>query len=186
MDGDDALLSEYPDVKFFEDDSLQSGDCQIKSRFGLLDGRIATKLRKIEEELRGNDFDSLNERFSFMEQVFVVSARLTKLVQLRKLQDSSSNRRDLKLRSDKHARLLPERHNQSTEAQVVGFRENSVLLMALESVHLIHPGCKVISKKNSNSVPHGSSLLGRIIDGMGRPIDGKGPLLSPQRRWFSC
>ena len=55
LDGDDALLSEYPEVKFFEDDSLQSGDCQIKSRFGLLDGRIATKLRKIEEELRGND-----------------------------------------------------------------------------------------------------------------------------------
>ena len=55
LDGDDALLSEYPEVKFFEDDSLQSGDCQIKSRFGLLDGRIATKIRKIEEELRGND-----------------------------------------------------------------------------------------------------------------------------------
>ena len=55
LDGDDALLSEYPEVKFFDDDSLQSGDCQIKSRFGLLDGRIATKLRKIEEELRGDD-----------------------------------------------------------------------------------------------------------------------------------
>ena len=55
LDGDDALLSEYPEVKFFVDDSLESGDCQIKSRFGLLDGRVATKLRKIEEELRGND-----------------------------------------------------------------------------------------------------------------------------------
>jgi flagellar assembly protein FliH len=55
LDGDDALLSEYPEVKFFEDESLKSGDCQIKSRFGLLDGRIATKLRKIEEELKGND-----------------------------------------------------------------------------------------------------------------------------------
>jgi len=55
LDGDDALLSEYPEVKFFEDGSLQSGDCQINSRFGLLDGRIATKLRKIEEELKGND-----------------------------------------------------------------------------------------------------------------------------------
>ena len=39
----------------FEDRLDQSGDCQIKSRFGLLDGRIATKLRKIEEELRGDD-----------------------------------------------------------------------------------------------------------------------------------
>ena len=55
LEGDDALLSEYPEVKFFVDDSLDNGDCQIKSRFGLLDGRIATKLRKIEEELLGND-----------------------------------------------------------------------------------------------------------------------------------
>lgn len=55
LDGDDALLEGYPSVKFYEDSSLASGDCQIKSRFGLLDGRIATKLRKVEEELRGND-----------------------------------------------------------------------------------------------------------------------------------
>ena len=55
LDGDDALLAGYPNVKFFEDASLNSGDCQIKSRFGLLDGRIATKLRKIREELSGDD-----------------------------------------------------------------------------------------------------------------------------------
>ena len=55
LDGDDALLEGYPNVKFFEDSSLQSGDCQIKSRFGLLDGRVSTKLRKIEEELKRND-----------------------------------------------------------------------------------------------------------------------------------
>ncbi len=55
LDGDDALLEGYPNVKFFEDASLQSGDCQIKSRFGLLDGRVSTKLRKIEEELKRND-----------------------------------------------------------------------------------------------------------------------------------
>ena len=55
LDGDDALLEGYPNVKFFEDSTLASGDCQVKSRFGLLDGRIATKLRKVEEELRGND-----------------------------------------------------------------------------------------------------------------------------------
>ena len=40
-----------------------------------------------------------------------------------------------------------ERHDETIEAQVVGFRENLVLLMALDSIHLIHPGCKVISKK---------------------------------------
>ena len=55
LDGEDALLEGYPNVKFFEDSTLQSGDCQIKSRFGLLDGRVSTKLRKIEEELKRND-----------------------------------------------------------------------------------------------------------------------------------
>jgi len=51
LDGDDSILPDLPRVKFFEDSSLNSGDCQIKSRFGLLDGRVATKLRKVREEL---------------------------------------------------------------------------------------------------------------------------------------
>ena len=55
LDGDESLLDGYPNVKFFEDESLAKGDCQIKSRFGLLDGRIATKLRKVSEELKGDD-----------------------------------------------------------------------------------------------------------------------------------
>ena len=77
--------------------------------------------------------------------------------------------------------ISSERTNEKIEAQVIGFRENTVLLMALNSVHLIHPGCKVVSKRNSNEVPYGPSLLGRIIDGMGRPLDGKGPLGAPFR-----
>ena len=52
LDGDDALLEGYPNVTFHEDPTLTPGDCQIKSRFGLLDGRVATKLRKIEADLK--------------------------------------------------------------------------------------------------------------------------------------
>jgi len=54
LDGNDALLPDLPHVKFIEDPSLHSGDCQVKSRFGLLDGRIATKVRKIKEEISGH------------------------------------------------------------------------------------------------------------------------------------
>lgn len=80
--------------------------------------------------------------------------------------------------------ITSDRSTEKIEAQVIGFRENVVLLMALNSIHLIHPGCKVISRRNSNEVPYGPSLLGRIIDGMGRPIDGKGPLVAPSRDGF--
>ena len=51
LGGDDALLQGYPNVVFHEDAELGRGDCQIKSRFGLVDGRILTKLSKVAEEL---------------------------------------------------------------------------------------------------------------------------------------
>ena len=51
LGGDDALLEGYPSVAFHEDEGLGRGDCQIKSRFGLVDGRILTKLAKLGEEL---------------------------------------------------------------------------------------------------------------------------------------
>lgn len=54
LDGEDSVLPDLPRVKFYEDSSLVSGDCQIKSRFGLLDGRIVTKIRKVKEELTEN------------------------------------------------------------------------------------------------------------------------------------
>ena len=55
LEGDDSLIDGYPNVKFHQDDSLLPGDCQVKSRYGLLDGRISTKLRKVHQELNGND-----------------------------------------------------------------------------------------------------------------------------------
>ncbi len=63
-------------------------------------------------------------------------------------------------------------------AQVVGFRDAIVLLMPLTTTSEIHPGCQVIAKGKALGVPAGDQLIGRIIDGMGNPIDGKGPILS--------
>ena len=62
-------------------------------------------------------------------------------------------------------------------AEVVGFRENRILLMPLGELHGIGPGNKVISKHRQASIDVGESLLGRVIDGLGNPIDGKGPLI---------
>ncbi len=48
---DEAWASEYPRVSFFKDDKLKRGDCMLKSRFGLIDGRMEKKISKIEKEL---------------------------------------------------------------------------------------------------------------------------------------
>ncbi len=61
-------------------------------------------------------------------------------------------------------------------AEVVGFRENRVLLMPLGEFHGIGPGCQVVSARRTLQVKVGDGLLGRVLDGLGNPIDGKGPL----------
>ena len=61
-------------------------------------------------------------------------------------------------------------------AEVVGFRDNHILLMALGNMTNLHPGCRVFATNQYQHVPIGQGLVGRIIDGMGRPLDNKGPL----------
>ena len=62
-------------------------------------------------------------------------------------------------------------------AEVVGFREGYVLLMPLGETKGIGPGCQVVSAQKVLQVRVGPELLGRVIDGLGNPIDGKGPIL---------
>ena len=63
-------------------------------------------------------------------------------------------------------------------AEVVGFREGLVLLMPIGEMQGIGPGCEVISAQKTLQVKVGMELLGRVLDGLGNPMDGKGPILS--------
>jgi flagellum-specific ATP synthase len=61
-------------------------------------------------------------------------------------------------------------------AEVVGFREKQVLLMPLGALDGLSPGWEVRATGSSLPVGVGPQLLGRVLDGLGRPIDGKGPV----------
>lgn len=60
-------------------------------------------------------------------------------------------------------------------AEVVGFRENKVLLMPLGELTHIGPGCDVVATGRSLDVKVGPEILGRILDGLGRPYEGSLP-----------
>jgi len=67
--------------------------------------------------------------------------------------------------------------NQSTVlAEVVGFHERGILLMPLEELEGVHPGSAVRHLGRSFGVEVGPGLLGRILDGIGQPMDGKGDI----------
>ncbi|NPV53694.1 MAG: flagellar protein export ATPase FliI [Firmicutes bacterium] len=63
-----------------------------------------------------------------------------------------------------------------TWAEVVGFREEKVLLMTLGDRNGIEPESEVVATGRSLSVKVGPGLLGRVIDGLGNPIDDRGPV----------
>lgn len=57
-------------------------------------------------------------------------------------------------------------------AEVVGFRDNRLLLMPLGELHAIGPGCDVVATGRPLTVQVGSELLGKVLDGLGQPLDG--------------
>ncbi|WP_298067814.1 type III secretion system ATPase SctN [uncultured Mailhella sp.] len=70
----------------------------------------------------------------------------------------------------------------SLKAEVVGFVRNVALLSPLGSCQGVSPATEVIPTGEILSVPVGEELLGRVLDGLGQPIDG-GPALKTRERY---
>ncbi|MEI7925106.1 MAG: FliI/YscN family ATPase [Chloroflexota bacterium] len=68
------------------------------------------------------------------------------------------------------------------EAEIVGFRGDRTLVMPLGELRGVQAGSLVDSQGGLLTVPVGPDVLGRILDGLGRPIDGRGPILAAHRQ----
>ena len=73
-------------------------------------------------------------------------------------------------------RIYTRRQRMPVQAEVVGFREGKTLLMVLGDRNGIEPGSEVVASGREAMAPVGEGLLGRVIDGLGQPIDGKPPI----------
>lgn len=62
------------------------------------------------------------------------------------------------------------------DAEVVGFKEGKVILMATGEVSGIRHGSRVLTCGKNISINAGDDLIGRVIDAVGNPMDGRGPL----------
>ncbi|NLW30462.1 MAG: flagellar protein export ATPase FliI [Fibrobacter sp.] len=67
-------------------------------------------------------------------------------------------------------------------AEVVGFRKGRTLLMPLGPIEGIHPGLTVVGTKQPLMIGVGKHLTARVIDGLGNPLDEKGPVKSEYYR----
>lgn len=70
--------------------------------------------------------------------------------------------------------------NSYLPCEVVGFKDNKTLLMPLGELEGIGPGSEIVAMGRSLSVNVGFNLVGRVLNGLGKPIDDRGPLETEQ------
>ncbi len=76
--------------------------------------------------------------------------------------------------------IIGENLSEIIYAEVVGFKEDRVLLMPLGSIEGLCAGAKVVNTGTQMKVKVSDTLLGRVLDGLGNPIDGKGEIIADE------
>jgi flagellum-specific ATP synthase len=72
--------------------------------------------------------------------------------------------------------IIPTGIDKSFLAEVVGFKDKHVLMMALNDMRGVALGSKIVLSRQIATVRAGEELLGRVVDGLGRPLDDKGEI----------
>ncbi len=66
-------------------------------------------------------------------------------------------------------------------AEVVGFSDQKIYLMPIKNIEGLKPGAKVLPLDENNGIAIGADIIGRVIDGLGDPLDGKQTWLAENR-----
>lgn len=77
-------------------------------------------------------------------------------------------------------RIISPNNEEPIAAEAVGFRDGRVLLMPLGSCDGVQPGCMILADKYEATVGVGGEMLGRVLDALGKPLDG-GSSLRPEK-----
>ncbi|TXT22270.1 MAG: ATP synthase in type III secretion protein SctN [Planctomycetota bacterium] len=75
-----------------------------------------------------------------------------------------------------------EPNGREVPAEVVGFTRGLARLAPFEFAEELRSGMTVVRLPERRTVPIGQGLLGRVLDGLGRPLDGRGPIRPAEKR----
>ncbi len=64
--------------------------------------------------------------------------------------------------------------------EVIGFKDNKALVMAFKHLEKVGLGCKAVVSQKKSFISPDASWLGRVVNAMGEPLDGKGPIIGGQ------
>jgi flagellum-specific ATP synthase len=76
------------------------------------------------------------------------------------------------------------RDGKTVPAEVVAFHNDNLILLPMEHINGISPGDKVTARTNPRCITLGENILGRVINGLGEPIDNKGQLTGTDKKFL--
>jgi flagellum-specific ATP synthase len=72
--------------------------------------------------------------------------------------------------------IVGDSSDESSTVEVIGFKDKTVLSMPLGKLQGVRLGTRIVARNKPATVRVGPKLLGRVLDGLGNPIDGLGAL----------
>ena len=171
------------------DNSVNTGGCIIETDFGSIDARLDQQVQALSSELKG----ALNERqltirksadvdrvFDHLYDIVHNSSPIISFGYVTQVVGMVVEANGPAVQLGSVCEIYGNDGASPVAAEVLGFRDRSVLMMPLEEIRSIGPGSKVVAKHQRASTYVGNQLLGRVIDGLGNPIDEKGPISASQ------
>lgn len=180
--------SDEENVDIVVDRNIDKGGCLVHSDFGTIDARIDQQLSTIALNLTADStlgtknhpaHSSEQNCQHFTQRLKTISpiqscGHVTKVVGL--VIETNGPVAQLGTLCD----IYGSDKDKPITAEVLGFRDQTVLMMPLEDIHNISPGSRVVARQTQASVSVGQHLLGRVMDGLGNPIDGGGSLATEE------
>jgi flagellum-specific ATP synthase len=170
---------------FKQDRNILIGGCLVETDFGVVDARIDQQLKSFLTELTrlalssppaddiSNDAEALfRQLIHRVENTNPVKScgYVTQVVGL--VIEANGPVTQIGCVCD----IYGKENEPPVKAEVLGFRDQTVLMMPLEEIRSIGPGSRVVAQEKNATIAVGQQLLGRVIDGLGNPMDGLGAL----------
>ncbi len=172
-------------IQINADSALNNGECIIETEYGVIDARIEQQLTTFADKLavdvaeskaairRDGQMPSSLEHYRHTVDTTVPIKTYGHVTQVVGIVVEANGP---KVQLGQMCDIYGPDNERPVTAEVLGFRDRTVLMMPLEDIRAIGPGSRVVARQDKASVPVGDKLLGRVISGLGNPIDGRGPL----------
>ncbi len=161
-------------LRLLPDQSIQPGGTLLETPYGFIDSRLESQLEELERMLRDQFADG---RVPLQAKAMVEEAQeIRSEGRVLNIVGTVLESRGPNVTIGEQCDIIGANRQQRVRAEVIGFKDNRVLMMPLGEKHGIGPGSRIIAHGQPFTIHASEQLLGRILDGLGQPIDDQGPI----------